>query len=142
MTGGQKLDGFVHQHFSKIGEKNHRTNRWKMNCNYYRKPDAVVEHREPRCTESLSKHELYHNVPESVWNEALTRLATKRGVLSSVPPTSLEQHQILMLLRVMTVESQSRRKGWDMALWRSESGGLWTRPWIVGSQMRKRLEST
>ena len=44
-----------------------------------------MEHRELRCTEHLSKYEKCPNVPESVRQEALQRLATKRGLLSSVP---------------------------------------------------------
>ena len=37
------------------GEEPPRMNRWKMKCTY-RTPDAVVEHREPRCAERLSKY--------------------------------------------------------------------------------------
>lgn len=84
MSGGQKLDEFVTKHFTKVGEKNPRTNRWKMKCNYCT-PDTVVEHRELRCTEHLSKYELCPNTPGPVRKEALTRLATKRGVLSPAP---------------------------------------------------------
>ena len=59
-----------------------------MKCSYC-KPDVVVEYRELKCTEHHSKHELCPNVPESVCKEALTRLATKRGFLSSVPTDEL-----------------------------------------------------
>ena len=46
----------------------------------YSTPDAVVEHRELRCTERLSKYELCPNAtPEPIRKEALTRLATKRS---------------------------------------------------------------
>ena len=72
MTGGQKLDEFVDNHFSKEGERNTRTNRWKMKCNYCI-PDTMVEHCELRCTEHLSKPELCPNAPEPVRKEALTR---------------------------------------------------------------------
>jgi len=65
MSGGQKLDEFVTKHFTKVGGKNPRTNRWKMKCNYYT-PDAVVEHRELRCTEHFSKYELCPGTPGPV----------------------------------------------------------------------------
>jgi hypothetical protein len=56
-----------------------------MKCNYCHTPDAVVEHRELKCTEHLSKCDQCPNAPEPVRKEALKRLATKRGVLSSAP---------------------------------------------------------
>jgi len=84
MAGGQKLDDFVDKHFSKTGERNPRTNRWKMKCKYCM-ADTTVEHREMRCTEHLSKPELCPNAPEPVRKEALIRLATKRNTLSSIP---------------------------------------------------------
>jgi len=52
MSGGQKFDEFITKHFTKVGEKNPRTNRWKMKRSH-RAPDAVVEHRELRFTEHL-----------------------------------------------------------------------------------------
>jgi len=63
-------------------------NRWKMKCNYC-KPDAVVEHRELRCAEHLSKPDRCPNAPEPVRKETLQRLATKRGALSSTPINKL-----------------------------------------------------
>ena len=87
MTGGQKLDDFVTQHFSKMGERNLRTNRYKMKCNYCM-PDAIIEHRELRCTVHLFKPEQCPNAPESDRKEALQRLATKRGAL---PSTSINE---------------------------------------------------
>jgi len=74
----------VDQHFSKVGEKNPRTHRWNIKCHYC-KPDAVMEHCELRCTEHLSTYKRCPKAPESVRQEALQRLATKRGLLSSVP---------------------------------------------------------
>ena len=53
-----------------------------MKCNYC-KPDTVVEHRKLRCTEHLSKPDQCPNAPEPVRKEALQRLATKRGAISS-----------------------------------------------------------
>jgi hypothetical protein len=47
MAGGQKLDESITLHFSKEGEKNSLTDRWKMKCNYCT-PETVVEHRELR----------------------------------------------------------------------------------------------
>ena len=38
MLGGQNLDEFVTKHFTKVGEKNPRTNRWKMKCSYRTPP--------------------------------------------------------------------------------------------------------
>ena len=83
MTGGQKLDEFVSKHFSRVGQKNPRTHRWNMKCHYC-VPDIVMEHRELRCTEHLSKYEQCPNAPKTVRDEALQRLATKRGALSSL----------------------------------------------------------
>jgi len=40
--------------------ENSQTDRWKMKWDYCT-PDAVVEHREPRCTEHLSKRERCRN---------------------------------------------------------------------------------
>ena len=59
-----------------------------MKCNYC-KLDAVVEHCELRYTEHLSKPDQCPNAPEPVRKEALQRLATKRGALSSTPINEL-----------------------------------------------------
>ena len=59
-----------------------------MKCHYCT-PDTVLEHRELRCTEHLSKYDRCPNAPEHVRKEALQRLATKRGLLSSTPTDEL-----------------------------------------------------
>jgi len=92
MAGGQKLDKFVNQHFLKVGEKNPKTHRWSMKCHHCI-PDAVMEHCELRCTECLPKYEQCPNAPEPVWQEALQWLATKHGLLSSVPIKNLANLQ-------------------------------------------------
>ena len=84
MAGGQKFNEFVDTHFTRVGDKNPRTNRWNVKCNYCA-PEKILEHRETRCTEHLSKYEKCPNAPESVRREALQQLATKRGVISSTP---------------------------------------------------------
>ena len=55
-----------------------------MKCRYCTR-DTVIKHRELRCTVHLSKYEQCPNAPDHGRKEALQRLATKRGVLSSIP---------------------------------------------------------
>ena len=52
---GQKFDEFVDKHFSKTGERNPRTHRWKMRHNYCT-PDTTVE-----VHEHLSRPEKFTN---------------------------------------------------------------------------------
>ena len=89
MAVSQKLYRFVTMRFTRVGEKNPRMNRWKTKCNYYI-PDLVVEHRESGCMEHLFEYELCPSVPEPVWKEALTRIATKRDILSFTSTDRLE----------------------------------------------------
>ena len=83
MAGSLRLDEFVDHHFSRVG-KNVRTNSWSMKCRCCTQ-DTIIEHRELRCTVHLPKYEQCPNAPDHVRKEALQRLTTKRGVLSSVP---------------------------------------------------------
>ena len=84
MVGGQKLNKFVDKHFLKMGEKHPQTHRYQMKCNYCSPDMIILEHCELRCTVHLSKYEHCPNAPEPVWKEALHRLVTKCGVLSSI----------------------------------------------------------
>jgi len=69
-----------------------RMNGYKTKCNYCHgiEPDAVVEHRELRCTEHLSRYMSYALVPQHPTGmRCLTQFAMMRGVLSSVPTNEL-----------------------------------------------------
>ena len=56
-----------------------------MRCRYCTQ-DTVIEHRELRCMVHLPKYrQCLPTPPDHVRKEALQRLATKRGVLSSIP---------------------------------------------------------
>ena len=131
------------QHFARTGEKNPWTNRWKVKCLYYT-PDTVVEHRELRCTEHLSKQKLCPNTPEPVQKESFTRLATRRGVLSSAPVGGLgaPSNTRVVGLWEMETELPLRRGRQLMALRQSGSVGLLIYLWTAGSRARKHLEAT
>ena len=84
MAGSLKLDEFVDHHFSRVGKKNVRTNRWSTKCRYCTQ-DTIIEHRELRWMVHLPKYDQCPNAPDHVRKVVLQQLATKGGVLSSVP---------------------------------------------------------
>ena len=139
--GWQKLDKFVEQHFSRVGERNLRTNRWNIKCRYC-EPDVIIEHRELRCTEHLSKYEQCPNAPEVIRKDALQRLATRRGALSSTPADELGTPSNPHVWEMMTTtELPARSRRQQMAPQQSGNGGLWTHLSTAGSRKRRGRKS-
>lgn len=74
-TGGRRIDPFVDKHFTRAGERNEKTKRYKMQCNYCPPGATVLEHRDRRCISHLSKYDQCPNAPDEVRREALELLA-------------------------------------------------------------------
>jgi hypothetical protein len=78
--GGRTPDVFISENFTQVGERNARTKRWNMACNYCPAKAAAIEHRDMRCLQHLSKPKNCQNVPADIRREAGQLIMQKGGI--------------------------------------------------------------
>ena len=76
-SGGRQIEPLVEKHFTPVGQRDPKTKRYKMTCNYCPPGTSPIEHRDRRCVYHLSKYEECPNTPEEVRKEALMLLAAE-----------------------------------------------------------------
>ncbi|KAI0747746.1 hypothetical protein C8Q80DRAFT_1353696 [Daedaleopsis nitida] len=75
-SGSRQLDPFVDAHFKIASERHPTTRRYHMQCKHCPPGSPLIEHRDKRCIQHLSKYELCPDAPPAVRKEALIRLVS------------------------------------------------------------------